>query len=262
MKLIWLILLLTCFNAWADSSTSTPKDIALYTYHYMPPYVINSDTETGLLYDVADFFNRQQSNYHFSVSYIPRKRLNHLLDTQKFDGMMIGVNPLWFKDSDHTTYLWSEPLMRDQDEIISHSNAPIEFNNTEVFYGKSVGGIFGFRYHTIDTLVDNGVMMRIDTSNESQLINMLIKKRFDFAIVSRATTLFYQTLLEQNQQLYFSSRPHDQYIRYIMAPKTLQTEFKAINTLIKKLNKDPEWQQKMLKYQTFLQPIEPTLENK
>ncbi|UCX04601.1 hypothetical protein [Shewanella glacialimarina] len=260
MKLILLVTLLSCFSAWGETSTSkhTRQDISLYTYHYMPPYVIDSKNEIGLLYDVAHFFNQQQQDYHFSVSYIPRKRLNHLLETQKFDGMVIGVNPFWFKDKDKTIYLWSEPLMRDQDDIISHLINPVEFDSKQALYGKVVGGILGFRYHTIDKLVADGLMTRVDTANESQLINMLIKKRFDFAIVSRATSLYYQSLLEQNQQLYFSSKPHDKYTRHILAPKALSTQFKAINPLIVLLNNNPDWQDKMQKYKTFLLPVDLT----
>jgi len=256
LKYIWLTLLLICFDLWGASPPQR-KVMYLYTYHYMPPYVINSSEKIGLLYDIEHFFNTHQQTYQFSVSYIPRKRLNYLLNSDQFEGMVIGVNPIWFQDVKKTKYLWSEAFINDQDEIISHSNNPIEFSSKEALIGKSIGGIAGFRYHTVDTLVADGLMTRIDTANESQLINMLLKKRFDCAIVSRATTIYYQQLLNAYTPIYFSSKPHDTFTRHIFAPKQLQAEFETVISLVKQLNADPAWQNKMQQYQTYLLPETP-----
>ena len=225
----------------------------------MPPYVINSTDKTGLLYEVERFFNSQQDIYHFSVSYIPRKRLNYLLKSEQFEAMVIGVNPVWFQDTNKSKYLWSEPMMRNQDEIISHASNPIEFDSKQALLGKSIGGIAGFHYHTIDTLVAEGLMTRIDTSNESQLINILLKNRFDCAIVSRATTIYYQHLLTADTTLYFSSIPHDTFTRHILAPKRFSKEFTTVVELIQKLSIDPQWQAKMQQYQVQLRPTDSQL---
>ena len=253
MKFIWLTLLLFCFDT-LGAPLPQRKDVLLYTYHYMPPYVINSAEQIGLLYDIEQFFNTHQQTYHFKVSYIPRKRLNYLLNSDLFEGMVIGVNPIWFQDVNKTKYLWSEAFINDQDEIISHSNNPVEFDSKQALIGKSIGGISGFRYHTTDTLVADGLMTRIDTANESQLINMLLKKRFDCAIVSRATTIYYQQLLNTDTPIYFSSNPHDTFTRHIFAPKQLQAEFDMVVSLVKQLNADALWQRKMQQYQTNLLP--------
>ena len=253
LKYVWLTLLLICFNL-AAAPQPQRQNVSLYTYHYMPPYVINSSEQIGLLYDIEQFFNTHQQIYYFKVSYIPRKRLNYLLNSNLFEGMVIGVNPIWFQDVNKTKYLWSEAFINDQDEIISHSNNPVEFDSKQALIGKSIGGIAGFRYHTVDTLVAEGLMTRIDTANESQLINMLLKKRFDCAIVSRATTIYYQQLLNTETSIYFSSNPHDTFTRHIFAPKRLQTEFDMVESLVKQLNADPLWQQKMRQYQTYLLP--------
>ncbi|MCZ4338879.1 transporter substrate-binding domain-containing protein [Shewanella colwelliana] len=252
MKFFWFAILLLCCSAWASTSDGERQDIALYTYHYMPPYVINPAKEVGLFYDIARFFNQHQQTYRFKVSYIPRKRLNYQLSLNEFEGMVIGVNPIWFKDLNQSTYLWSAPFMQDQDEIISHLSNPVEFKTPQALYDKRVGGITGFRYHTIDQLVADGFVTRINTANESQLIKMLLKNRFDCAIVSRATTIYYQHILNTNQALYFSSVPHDQYTRHILVPKRLSAEFNAIIPLIEQLISNYQWQQKMQQYDTGL----------
>lgn len=46
-----------------------------------PPFVINPDTEQGLVYDFIDFLNRKQDKYHFSARLIPVKRF---LATDKY----------------------------------------------------------------------------------------------------------------------------------------------------------------------------------
>ncbi|WP_157834537.1 ABC transporter substrate-binding protein [Oceanospirillum beijerinckii] len=46
-----------------------------------PPFVINPDTEQGLVYDFVGFLNKKQDKYHFSARLIPVKRL---LATDKY----------------------------------------------------------------------------------------------------------------------------------------------------------------------------------
>ncbi|WP_051484468.1 hypothetical protein [Shewanella waksmanii] len=249
---VWLVLL--CYSEYGYSSNTQRQPVSLYTYHYMPPYVVDSQKQIGLFYDVARFFNQHQQQYNFQVSYIPRKRLNYQLAQHEFDGVVIGVNPVWFQDREKQKYLWTGALMQDQDEFLSHRSQPFEYVDKASLYDKQVGGISGFRYHTVDKLVAEGLVNRIDTSNESRLLKMLLKRRFDCAIVSRATTIYYQTLLNTNQELHFSSKPHDRYTRHLLMPKQMKDVLQVVEPLILQLLQSPQWQQQMLLYQTQLDP--------
>ncbi|WP_394202118.1 ABC transporter substrate-binding protein [Shewanella waksmanii] len=246
-----------CIAGQGQASDAQRQVVPLYTYHYMPPYVVDSQKQIGLFYEVARFFNQQQQEYDFQVSYIPRKRLNYQLEQHEFDGLVIGVNPVWFQDREKKKYLWTAAFMLDQDEFLSHRSKPFEYQGKASLVDKQIGGISGFRYHTVDNLVAQGLATRIDTSNESRLLKMLLKKRFDCAIVSRATTIYYQTLLKTNQELYFSSKPHDIYTRHFLAPIEAPHLHQVVETLISQLVAMKNWQQLMHQYQTTLQVENP-----
>ena len=92
----------------------------------MPPYVINLQKETGLYFDFVKLLNQMNSRYSFNLIFIPRKRLDYRLAQNKLDGIVIGVNPKWFKDANQTHYSWSASIMQDKDVFVSLSAKPVK----------------------------------------------------------------------------------------------------------------------------------------
>ena len=129
------------------------KRVDIYTYHDMPPYVINLQKETGL--DFVKLLNQMNSSYSFNLIFIPRKRLDYRLAQNKLDGIVIGVNPKWFKDANQTHYSWSASIMQDKDVFVSLSAKPVKVSKFSDLTDLRVGGIRGFRYLSIDELVHN-----------------------------------------------------------------------------------------------------------
>lgn len=120
-----LILLLFVFSSFLNAKISK---VDIYTYHDMPPYVINLKERSGLYFDFVNLFNQMNSGYTFNLIYMPRKRLDYRLDQNKLDGIVIGVKPKWFKDASQTRFLWSPVIMQDKDVFVSLKQNPIEVN--------------------------------------------------------------------------------------------------------------------------------------
>lgn len=96
-----LILLLFVFSSFLNAKISK---VDIYTYHDMPPYVINLNERSGLYFDFVNLLNQMNSGYTFNLIYMPRKRLDYRLEQNKLDGIAIGVKPKWFKDASQTRF--------------------------------------------------------------------------------------------------------------------------------------------------------------
>ncbi len=103
--------------------------VPVYVYHQQPPYIIQFGKQTGLYFDFVERLNTLSESYHFEVIFIPRKRVERMLGSNSLDGILLGVNPKWFKDNNETKYLWSTAAFNDRDEVVSLKNKSIEFTN-------------------------------------------------------------------------------------------------------------------------------------
>ena len=90
--------------------------------------------------------------YEFHTVFLPRKRLDRYLSNNKLDGLVIGVNPIWFNDSSETLYLWSDSFYQDRDLVISSAKKPIEYQYPNSLLNKRIAGVRGFKYFGIDAL--------------------------------------------------------------------------------------------------------------
>ena len=126
--------------------------ITLYAYHLKPPFIVDIAHEKGLYFDLATYLNSKQTIYEFHTVFLPRKRLDRYLSNNKLDGLVIGVNPIWFNDSSETLYLWSDSFYQDRDLVISSAKKPIEYQYPNSLLNKRIAGVRGFKYFGIDAL--------------------------------------------------------------------------------------------------------------
>ncbi len=217
----------------SEKATDTPKKTLIYVYHLKPPYIEHLDLETGLYFEIVALFNRFQNEFEFVTQFVPRKRLNREIDNNTLDGMILGVHPVWFKDKPQKKFLWTKPVLLDQDEFISPKINPFDYLGPVSLYNKSVGGVRGYHYFRVDPVVKIGKAKLTQTSSELQLLEMLIKERLDLAVISRATLNYYFKLNPQWQnKVHYSKTPHEQYYRAILSPKVLDKQFNIINKVL------------------------------
>ena len=99
-------------------SLASLERVNVYSYHLMPPYMVDEQSKSGLYYDFIKMLNEYSDNYTFNLIYIPRKRLDYLLKQNALTGAVIGVNPKWFRDNNRVKYLWTDPIMSDKDVFV------------------------------------------------------------------------------------------------------------------------------------------------
>lgn len=233
--LLLLLLMSLSLNAKEEGKRiHTSEKVYVYVYHLKPPYIEQLELETGLYFELVELFNRSQSKYQFVAQFVPRKRLNREIANNTLDGMILGVHPVWFKDKQKTRFLWTRPLLHDQDEFISHISKPFDYAGKKSLYEKNIGGVRGYHYFRVAPVLKDGKAKLTPTSSELQLLEMLIKQRLDLAVISRATLNYYFSLNPNwRDMVYFSKVPHEQYYRALLSPTSLESQFNIINSLFK-----------------------------
>jgi len=250
-KLNWLIFTCTfLFSTQLFSAEITEQkiNVDVYVYHLKPPFIVSDTYELGLYFDFSDYLNSKSNKYHFETVFVPRKRIDIMLKNNSFNGVLLGVNPLWFKDNTETKYLWTSNFYQDQDEVVSLHEKPIEYNEANSLFGQVLGGVRGFYYFGIDELVSQGEISRVDTIGEYELLQMLMFKRIDVGIISRSTLSYLTKAKGWQNKFHVSKQPHDKYQRRILVPRHCVDIYEEIAPIVDNLANDPEWESILQKY--------------
>jgi polar amino acid transport system substrate-binding protein len=223
--------------------------IKVYTYHLKPPLVVREATKEGLYYDELNYFNKHSTEYQFELHYLPRRRLDLLVNSNSLDGLVIGVSPIWFGDKQETKYLWTTSLLNDVDEVISSGTHPFEFTTLESLNGMRVGLVRGYYYFGVSEMAQKGQLIRDDASSEDHNFKKLLADRINVAIISRSNHDF---VMKHNPdfvgKFHISKKPHDQYERRIMLPLKYVKVQHVLNQILARQHRDPAWKDVMAKY--------------
>jgi len=81
-----------------ESVSAQKINVDVFVYHLKPPFIVSNTNKLGLYFDFSAYLNSKTDKYHFETVFVPRKRIEIMLDSDKFEGILLGVNPVWFKD--------------------------------------------------------------------------------------------------------------------------------------------------------------------
>lgn len=238
-----LMCLITSFSLQAKDT------IYLYTYHKKPPFIVDLDSQQGLYFDLAESLSDISVKYKFETVFVPRKRLNVLVEKQALDGLVVGVLPVWFKDKNESKYLWSGGFYPDRDEFVSLNTLPFEYKGKSSLQGKIVGSVAGHYYREINEAVKVGDLLRIDTVGELEVLQLIEKQRVDFGLVSQSVFKY----LRKNQNIqdifHTSTIPHDQFSRRAFTTPNHSPYFDEFTLRLQQLMESGELTSLINKYQ-------------
>jgi len=228
-------------------------ELVLYTYHDKPPYYLHADgnveAPTGGLYaELATILNSRQRDLQLQIAYLPRRRLDRDLESGKLGGGVIGVNPLWFKDVDQTKYLWSMPLMRDQDVVVVRKGGEFAYKHPRDLAGKTIAVARGYYFWGVTEMVSEGKILSHETDGDANNLRMLLSHRVNVTITSLLTFRYLSGDPSIREALTTLPTPHDQFERMILLPRQYEAQQRQINRLLR----DPEvakaWSTALRKY--------------
>jgi len=224
------------------------KPVLVYAYHLKPPFIVDMAREKGIYYDFSSYINARNGPFDFQTIFVPRKRVEHFLANNQLDGIVIGVNPTWFDDNDENKYLWTPALLLDQDEFVSLIHKPIVYTGAESLVGRTLGGVLGFYYFAVNDYIKQGLITRVDTIGEKEVLQMLLKGRADVGIVSRSTFNYLIPRTGWNNKFFLSPKPHETYARRILVPHNKKEIYTYLLPLLQNMDTNPEWQAVIRKY--------------
>lgn len=201
----------------------------IYAYHLKPPFIIDVDKGRGLYFDVASLLTQSSEKYRYRLLYVPRKRIDLMIKEQR-DALLIGVNPNWFENAEN--YLWSNALMHEQDEFVSLKSYPFEYLGPESLDGELYAGVFGYFCHGLNVKEDKGLLTRVNTLREPDVLTLVEKHRANWGIISRSTFNYLKNEKQIADIFHLSARPHDEFERFIMLPVGRQNILMEINQVL------------------------------
>lgn len=172
-----------------------------------------------------------------------------MLTKRQLDGVVVGVNPIWFKDKNEHKYLWLGSIYEDRDEFVSLKTNTFEFNGLASLHGLSIAGVSGYYYHGVNDIVGKGLAVRVNTFGEQQILSMLQKKRAHVGIVSSSVFKFLK-LQESLPGIYHFSRvPHDAFKRRMFTSKKHKRIHQHLEPIVASMAKDKVWFEMIANYQ-------------
>lgn len=223
--------------------------VSVYTYHNHPPFVV--DGGKGLTYDFIDFLNKKsKGNPSFKIEVVSRAQLDKAMAAPDFRGVVAWVNPMWFKDKDRTTYLWSGQVMDDANVILSNVAHKVDYKDPASLKGKHFGGIAGHNYAGIDELVSAGAIQREDADKERSNLRKLEAGRIEVTLLPRSTANYLLHEMDLIGKLYIAPTPQSTYARHVLVPKKSPELLKIINEAVADMAKDSGWQATLAKYKS------------
>lgn len=220
--------------------------IITWNYYLAPPFV-NSNKQ-GLAQDFVNLINKKSiDKFNFELRSIPRARLNKYLKEEQ-QGIVLFVNWEWMGKNAKERYLWTNQILKDQNEIISSTNRKIVFQTPFSLKGLIFGAVRGRKYKGLEPLFITNEIERYDVSKEKQIIEMLLRNRVD--VTSQPRSLIFALAKEMGVQdrLFFSPNPLFSFTRHVMITPKLEEVSNHLNSIVNNLSKDEEWNKILNKY--------------
>ena len=225
------------------------QSVYLYVYHNKPPFIVDIDRKNGLYFDFARLLNQRSDKYEFITVYVPRKRLDRMIESNVLDGVVLGANPVWFKDLAETRFLWLPAIFDDADEFVSLRTTPFEYIDQTSFNGKTLAGVAGYFYYATVNAVEEGRLERVDTIGEQEVLSLIALGRADMGIVSQSVFKYLQKHGDLDDVFHFSARRHEVFERRAFMSRERPELYKEIRPLIRGVLNDGSWQKLVERYQ-------------
>jgi len=226
------------------SSFSYGEHYVLHFYQKTPPF--ETAEKQGMYYDLVAYIDQQDPDNSYELQFMPRARLNKQIEFGLFDSAIIGANPAWFDDVAEDKFLWTRSVLHDANEVISNLNNPVEYDEPASLVGMRLGGIRGYYYVGIDSLVAQGKIEREDVNQVQQNIQKVIHGRFDVALVNRSFVDYYLTL--NKLTFYISKKKHSIHSRHIMFSKKRYSTYVIVDEILRQASQNGDLKKLLNKY--------------
>ena len=248
-----LPLLLTCLLLLPpQASAGIPNElkVPLVTYYNYAPFGLD-DGSSDLTHDLANLLTQNSGGrYRFVPTFLPKGRLDNMLQYQNWQGVVAWLNPRFVNDEAMSRHIWTVPLIQESDLVVSNIDAPVHFTGIQSLQGKVLGTILNQRYADVEEMLANKQLRRSDASSQESNVRKLLLKRVDVVFVSRSTLSgLHQRIPEFESKLYIATLPRNSFTRHVMLTRELPPELiDYVRNTVAKLGSTPSWRDIMKRY--------------
>ncbi len=242
-----LLLILLMLAASALCRPASAELVMVYTSANFPPLIIG---DSGVYADLVAHLNRQNlPGLTFKLVYLPRKRLQLMVEEGRLDGIVIGMMPHWFNDTAQQKYLWTAPFASDRFVLVSRTGSGLDPNVPASTSGRSIGLVLGYVYPDLGDWVARHGLVRADATGEEINLEKLRLGRVDCVAVAESVARYYiktHAIASKFELAELPARPTE---RRFLVPHAKAAVYDKLAPVIRKLNDDPAWQRINAKYQ-------------
>ncbi len=216
------------------------ETLRLYDYHQHPPFMTGE--QSGLSRDLVKYLNEKLGEEpKLELWLVNRARLALEMSDPGFDGLVAWVNPAWVGDPQRERYLWTFPIMRDTNELISSADRPVTYRGPDSLKGMTFGGIEGYHYQGIDEASARGDLVRVDAKKVKTNFSLLVRGRIDVTLVPGSALTFFTHDPAFEGKLFVSPFAQSSYTRHILLPKSRSDLHDRLNDIAEQMDRDPKW---------------------
>lgn len=148
-----------------------------------PPFTIVANQphhHKGIMVDVLREI-AEKNGYIVKVDFFPEKRCRMMLTQGKIHVYCKAKE--WVDDP--SMYIWSDPVVTSVDILVSHADAPIQFDSIHELTRRSIGSVYGFSYPTLDKAFESGAIHHHTAKNTEAILRMVQRGHIDAAVTNR-----------------------------------------------------------------------------
>lgn len=236
MKLLWVLtFIFVCTTAKAA------EQVEFATHYDYPPFVIDMKKQEGFVFDLAKYLSKQsKGRYDFQVTYVPRVRIENYLSKKK-TVVVPFVSPKWFSDDNMNRYLWTDPLMKDQNVVVMQAKS-FEYKGLDSLTGKTIAYFLGHKIPALEPLISDGKIKREDGPSMIGNFRKVVEGRADFLVTGETVVRYIIEREHWQANLSIAKEPIDVFERRILISPITDTALQQwINSEIKALIKSNQW---------------------
>lgn len=230
--------LLTCGFAQAQS------EVTVWTYNDRTPFVVDKAKHDGLEYRLCDWLTREsKGQYHYTLKVSTAPEIRSLLEADKLDGIVLGVNPVWFAKAIADKALWTPPILFDKNCVLSLSAAKVDYKGPASLAGKRIAVVKAWFYPELKAQFEGGQATRLDFGSEPLALKAVAEGKADVAIVSEWTFLYEQLRNDLQGDWFQADQPLSAFTRQILVPASRKALHEHLGKVLADVKKNAGWQE-------------------
>lgn len=226
------------------------ESLSVLSYYDYPPF--STGPGHGLTQDLLHLLQERAGPLlpPLQVALMPRRRVAAMVTRSDWRGFVPWVSPAWFQDTGRHRFVWTEPLMNDEDLVLSLKSRPVDYQGPASLHGLTLGGVFGHVYPETEAMVTAGTLQRLDSFSQEASLRMLLMGRVEVVFISRSGLASWRKRLPDfDTRVHVADQPRQRYQRHLLlSPLMPAAPREWLLQTVAGLAQDPAWRGLLLRY--------------